>query len=968
MNTFLSEVADYLLKNYSSCLEDCTVVFPNKRAGYFLKKYLSKQAKTLMWSPKTIGLEDFVCEMSVIQQVDTLTLIFELYKSFLGCKKNDEGFDSFDEGFDSFYFFGEILLKDFEEVDQHLINPNHLFKYVEDDKELSEKFYFLDERQEKIIRSFWKKFFPKTSDQQKKFIETWKILLPLYLAFKKQLNEKKIGYKGHIYRDTLEKLSNNTIQVTKKNILFVGFNALTPCEIKLFKYFVQQYNAQLLWDYDVYYVDNELQEAGYFLRNYQKDKTIGVTFQKDTISSDSFTKPKNITATGVSSSIAQAKRVGEEIESLMRKDHIPLNEIAIVLPQHQLLFPVLNSLHPDIKQINVTIGYPSKETPLYHLLDLCLDLQQHLTVNSDTTVSFYFKQVIAILSHPFIVREKDKILYEKFVNFIKKNKYIQISIEDIQQYNIKTPVIDRIFKKVSSETSISTYLLKILEELPSHIPNYFPPYKKYLSHFKQIITELDNILSPQKTPINLKFFKALFKKSATTSKIFFTGEPFDGLQIMDLLETRNVDFKHVFILNANEGVLPQSRNERTFILYKIRKAYHLPTFELQDAVYAYLFFRLIQRAENIHAFYNTNVENFGKSGEISRFIKQIEWESPHEITHRYLNNDIDIKQPKTIEITKTDDIIEKLKEYTGGEIEEKKQSLSASAINTYMDCSLKFYFHYVLRLFKPDDLSEQLDAKNFGNVLHKTLELLYKDAIENKPNKIIEKTDFFKLNNSVEEAIKEAFNEHYHIRSKKEFETEGRNLVMIEIMKKYTQKILSLDEKNTPFEILGLENKGYSRQMSLNVNNQILKVNLKGIIDRIDKKDDKVHIVDYKTGKDVLEIGSIDKLFDRDYQSRNKAGFQALYYSWLYFPFRSEDENKIVPHIFNMRKIFSRDFDPKLKMSSAPINDVSTLLPEFEECLHMVLKNIFDKDKTFDQTDDKKKCQWCDFKGICERY
>ena len=673
---------------------------------------------------------------------------------------------------------------------------------------------------------------------------------------------------------------------------------------------------------------------------------------------------KQVVVTGVSLEVGQAKAIGEQVKKLLISGEATVDEIVVVLPQDYMLFPVLNALPEEVDKLNVTMGYPLKETPLFGLLEASIEVLEHQQLSADNGLTFYHKPTLDVLSHPYLFK-KDKDPLDKLIKDIKKKNQIRVFHEDIVA--VQSPVLDAIFRQPKAEENLAKYLSGVVQLLGQQVIERFGLEREYLYHFQQLISRLDEILSKQSVQVDFKTFKSLFRKAARSTKIPFSGEPVEGLQVMGVLETRNLDFKHVFMLNMNEDIFPASQRNGSFMPYRIRKAFDLPTFEVQDAIYAYLFYRLFQRAEKLDFYYNMYAD-FGLSGEVSRFIRQIEQESGLTVIRQKLSNTIQIKENRSISIDKTADVLQKLEYYT----DQGKSRMSASALNIYFDCRLKFYFKYVLRLFTKDDLSDELDARNFGNVLHMALEFLYQDAVKDRPNRTVDKNDFFKLNNSVNGAIEKAFRKHFGMGDKRRFELKGRNVVMAEIIRKFVDKILYMDERYAPFEVVSLEKEdNYQRSLAIKSNSKTYQVNLGADIDRVDRKDGTVRVIDYKSGRDEKEIESIEKIFDRTPGStwkagRNKAGFQTMFYGWLYAS-KNGTEDAIVPGLLNMQELFQKEFDLRLKMNGEPLTDARPHLEIFESKLSEVLHELYGMEQPFDQTEDESKCQWCDFKGICGR-
>lgn len=955
MPSFLSQVADHLLENHAHCLSKYTVIFPNKRAGLFLKKYLSQKIKQPVWSPEIVSLEDFLFQFSDTKKQDSLSLIFKLFKAYQTHQPNSESFEAF-------YFWGELLLKDFEEIDHYLVNPEYLFHHVKSDKQLAEDFYFLDLEQEKLVQHFWQEFFPSATKSQQQFVDTWKILASVYASFKAQLKTESVGYTSSIYRELADQI-NDLKSDLKGTIIFVGFNAFTPAEEVLIKHFISKYGAKMIWDVDAYYLEDEHQEAGKFLRKYQKDLIFGKTFPKKI--ERKITLDKQVSAIGVALEVGQAKLVGERIDKLLKMG-TPLDEIVVILPQEYMLFPLLNSLPASVKKLNVTMGYPLKETPLFGLLEAVIEVQEYMQLTLEQEYTFYYKPTLDVLSHPYLYQDnKDQL--DALIHDIKSKNWIRVMRSVLLA--IDSTVIHAIFRPLDSGENLAKYLKGIVDLLDQQVVERFGVERKYLYHFQQMLSRLSVLLESQSLKIDLKTFKSLFRKTTRSIKIPFSGEPVEGLQIMGVLETRNLDFKHVFMLNTNEDIFPSTQRNGSFIPYRIRKAFDLPTFEMQDAIYAYLFYRLFQRSDQLEFYYNMYAD-FGMSGEVSRFIHQIEQESGLKVKHQKLSNSIGIRGQQTIEVQKTAGVIDKLIYHFAGKGHSK---LSASALNVYFRCRLQFYFRYVLRRFSAHQLNDELDAREFGNILHDTMEIIYRDVIDKRPDRLVQKTDFFRLRSSVDGAIEMAFKKHFNIQHKHKFKFQGRNVMIAEVIKKCVSRILDQDEGYAPFQIVSMEkDDNYLKTLAVQTNGQTVGVRLGANIDRVDRKDGVVRVIDYKSGRDKREIVSIEKMFDRKSGTtyapgRNTAGFQTIFYAWLYAAKFGKKET-IVPSLISIRELFRENFDFRLTMNNDPIHDARDYLSDFEERFVHLIHEVFDTKQPFDQTDDEQRvCKFCDFKGICGR-
>lgn len=956
MQTFLQEVAQHVLAWHADHLDQVTVIFPNRRAGLFFRKAIGQQIEKPIWMPHVTSLEDFIAHHSELEKIETLEAILRLYDVYKAQQPREESFDRF-------FFWGEMILRDFDEIDQYLVEADHLFTSIKSQKELDEEFYFLDEEELKVIRSFWSTFLPDASKTQKAFLETWKILKPIYHSFKAQLAEKHIGYGGQIYRLFLEKLNNDQVKIKGKLIL-AGFNALTSAEERIIKLLIEKHDIEILWDLDAHYLQDMNQEAGYFLRLYQKDTLLGKTFPK-TIPK-AIAAPKSMHAVGVSLEVGQVKAMAEHLKSLAASpDFVPENTV-IVIPNEYMLFPLLHAIPPSIAQLNITMGYPMKDTPVFSLLESLLQLQSSSRENVIHGTSFYHRPVVEILGHPLIqsiAGEKGEAITAEI---IKRNLIF------VYQSELKLP--NRLFELIFSKpVKPLVYLLDILEELHGCWKAQGQELElEFISRFYQHTAKLEEMIGQKAEQFSYDFLIKLFRRLARSLKIPFSGEPLEGLQIMGVLETRNLDFENVFILNMNEGSWPAPAKKGSFIPYNIRKAFDLPVFEHQDSIYAYLFYRLLQRSKKVWFYYNT-VSEFNVNGEMSRYLRQLSIETNHNIEHQILANPIAISPPQPILIEKTPEVLEKLNRFLV-----KKDiwtaRLTPSALDTYLYCRLRFYFKYVQELYEPDELQEELNPMVFGNILHDAMEILYSQFIKKNKHPIIAPNDFFGLESGVDGAINKAFMKHYAVKNETKFKLEGRNIIAAEIIRKTALKILHFDQQYAPFKILGLETStkdGYTLDYPITVNGQSLTVGIKGKIDRLDQKQGKVRVIDYKTGKDAKVFTSVDSLIDREDPKRNKAAFQVFFYSYLFYKTYNGEYTQLEPGLFNSRDLFDDNFswqlEEKAGRNSSQVHEFRDYLEPFEEVVTQLLTEIYDPEIHFDQVEDQTKCRFCPYNEICGR-
>lgn len=963
MNNFLHHIATTLLQNYQEKLSDCCLVFPNRRAGLFFTKYLTEIIDKPLFSPKIITINELVQELSDVQIGDNLHLVFDLYKVYKTEIKSQETFDDF-------YFWGEMLLNDFDDLDKELVDAQDMFTNLASLKEIDDQFGYLTEEQQAILKSFWQNFdFSKHSKHKDDFISIWQILYPIYEKYQKELVTKKVAYEGMVYKEVADKIKQGeSLELPYEKVIFVGFNALNKAERLIFDYLQDNELAEFYWDYDKYYLENKRHEAGFFLRDNIKRYP---SPDKDIVHDYLSKNDKNFQLISVPSDVGQAKLIPQIIEQFKEENpDFDYNKTAIVLADEHLLLPVLHSLPQDVDDINITMGYSLKDTPIYSLVEHIIELQKGIK-SSKNSYSFYYKNVLAILNHQYIKPHNSHKVQQLIENIVQLNRvYVAPDVFGDDE------LLKQIFIKVDDVNSISDYLLDILhkinkeinivvdedEEAPANLEQEYIYYIYLeLNKLKEIITKHN--IEFQK----LDTFLNLLKKIIQTLKIPFTGEPLAGLQVMGILETRVLDFDNLIILSMNEGVLPATGAAPSFIPYNLRKGFGMPTIEYQDAIYGYYFYRLIQRAKNITMLYNSQSSGSG-TGEMSRFIYQLKYESDFKITEKNLVYDLKMTTPKEIAIQKSDDVIGKLKEYL--QEEGGRRYFSPSAINTYLDCSLKFYFRYIAGLKEPDEINEEIDPMMFGNLLHEAMNILYLPF----KGKLINTDDIDALRKD-KEAIKQSIIKsfklkYFNIEEDKEIEITGRNILIYEILKKYIRQVLKVDKRYTPFEVKGLE-EAFKVPFPVTVNDQQKHVTIGGAIDRIDRIEGAVRIIDYKTGTVKDKFKDVDSLFIKNDKNRSKAVFQTFLYAMAYEKMNG-DNYTLTPAIYWLKDAFNPKFDYHIKQTIAPrkyetVVDYKLFADDFESKLQELLEELFNPELDFIQTEEEDSCKYCPYIEICHR-
>lgn len=944
MKPFLYELAEKLYREHPQP-DAVTLVFPNRRASLYFRKYFSQLLDKPVFSPKLITVEEFITAYSTLTVPDKLELIHRLYKAYQTITHTEEPFDRF-------YFWGEMLTRDFDEVDKYMVNAPLLFQDLSNQKELDSRFDFLTPEQLEFLQKFWGNFDAKDGVNKHKFLQLWRQLPEVYIEFKRQLKADGLAYEGMIHSEVAKDLIAGNIKPESSphystETWFIGFNALTGAEDKILSWFVENTQAEIHWDLDDYYLNNKTQEAGEFFREYQNHPVLGKTFPNDIPAN--FNTKKSVRVIGAAQPVGQAKIMSQLLQEQLQNGLIP-EETLIVLPDEKLMLPVLHGISSSVNKLNVTMGYPLSNTPMFNLIELLIELQVQRKGDF-----YHHRQVISLLNHPHVISADPASANEKRKR-IQSDNWVMVPGNMLRTDHV---LLKLIFCE-ATENSILDYLRQVIEEV-GRLPQTEAVDKEFAVHFLRFLNRMQDVLGTQYSSV--KAFLQLFRQLVKTQKIPFTGEPLRGLQVMGVLETRNLDFKNVFILSLNEGSLPSGGGKGSYIPYNIRRAYQLPTVEHQDSIYAYLFYRVLQRAENVFLFYNSETDPLGQ-GEMSRYLQQLLYESGIKPERHVLHNPVQPLEIKPIIIKKDPEILEALNRLNEGNVYFK--GISPSALNSYLDCRLQFYFRYIAKVREPNEVEEDIDARIMGTFLHDVMELFYKRIGEKKKSKDIIAGDFDRMESVIDSLLNEVFIKKYNLDPAKTVEFEGQRLVVCEVVKRFALRILEIDKAYAPFVMEAVEQGGVLYRIKINQSPGWAVVG--GKIDRVDSKDGLLRIIDYKTGKDELDFESVISLFTRD-GKRNKAAFQTLIYALLYKTNMNPAalNTRVSPGLINRMNLFEENFEFGLKLAKAPVRDVKFLLPEFEEHLRTLLEEIFNPETVFDQTTVIQTCRICPYKNICYR-
>ena len=933
------------------------LVFPNKRANLFFNEYLAEESDQPIWSPAAMSISDLLQKLSVQKAGDPIRLVCELYKVF---KEETESRETLDD----FYFWGELLISDFDDVDKNMVDADKLFSNLQDLKNLMDDYEFLDEEQEEAIRQFFQNFsIERRTELKEKFISLWDKLGIIYHRYREKLAELGIAYEGMLYRNVIEQLDTDRLKYDK--YVFVGFNVLNKVEKEFFQKLQKAGKAMFYWDYDLFYTQRiSKHEAGEFIKRNLID------FPNELPESyfDIFRKPKKIRYISASTENAQARFLPEWVKATQTHTTqiVSEKENAIVLCNEALLLPVLHSIPQDVQNVNITMGFPLAQTPVYSFINAAMELQTN-GYRPDTG-RFTYEAVSKILKHPYTRQLSDHATRLER-ELTKTNRFYPLPSE-----LKKDDFLTILFTPQSNIRELCDYLLRLIKSISilyrkegeyDDIFNQLYRESIFQSHLK--INRLYSLIESGELSVRTDTLKRLITKVLTASNIPFHGEPAIGLQIMGVLETRNLDFRNLIMLSLNEGQLPKAGGESSFIPYNLRKAFGMTTIEHKNAVYAYYFYRLIQRAENITLLYNTSSDGLNR-GEESRFMLQLLVEGPHEITREYLEAGQSPQNTLEIQIEKTPEILRRLyRAYDTAQPE--SVILSPSALNTYLDCRLRFYYRYVAGLKTPDEVSAEIDSALFGTIFHLSAQLAYTDLTAN--GKMIQREDLerllrdeIKLQGYVDQAFKQ---ELFKVAPEEKPEYNGVQLINSKVIVSYLKQLLRNDLQYTPFEMVAMEKK-VSEKITIQTALGPLTLRLGGTIDRMDAKEGTLRIVDYKTGGSPKIPANIEQLFT---PSETRPNY--IFQTFLYAAIMSRKQLLMVaPALLYIHRAASESYSPVIEMGEPrkpkiPVNNFAFFEDEFRERLQALLEEIFDEKELFTQTEDIKKCAYCDFKAICKR-
>jgi len=956
MNTpptpFLRLVAKDLLKRFGTNLAEVTVVFPSRRARLFFNQYLYEEVDCPLWSPQYVSIDELFESVSPYRKADPIQLTGELYQSYVSCLPPSPS-KGRGETLDEFFFFGEILLHDFDDIDKNLVNAKLLFSNLRDLDQLKDDFSHLSENQIEALKRF-QNIFKGESDLKAAFASIWNLLGEVYSTLKESLRLQGIAYSGMLMRDVIE---NESIEFPGKQYVFVGFNVLNKCEERLFKRL--KHKSLFYWDYDEYYLHSE---AGKFIL--KNINAFGSAL--DDSGFDVFlNQPKEITFLAASSESGQTGIIPSWIDSLRSTSDFNEPDSAIVLCNESVLPVVIHAIPPTgIENVNITMGFPITQTPVAGFIQVLSDLQIKGGASSG---AFHYKYVLPVLRHPYT-----QIIFSEAPEIEKAITEGNIFFPDKKILKNET-----IFSSTAGAIELSHYLLSLIENLGKSYKSvqdfddvYNGLYQESIFRAYQVINRLYGLLQSGQWLLEKPTFLRLLRKLLSTTNVPFHGEPVKGLQIMGVLETRTLDFKNLLLLSVNEGFMPGSSSDNTFIPEFLRKHFELSAIDHQDSIYAYYFYRLIQRAEKITFVYNTNKTLTGKA-EMSRFLLQLLIDPKLKINRRTLQSSIKPWQAQPIVIPKTNKIIHKIKELYDLNTNPEAKSLTPSNLNTFIDCSLRFYLQKIQGYESPDQLTDELDSSVFGTIFHQAAESLYHEIGRTGWEKnftpfVVEKAHldaYFQPDSDyrIRKFVSQAFEKIYFKgRPVDESQYNGEQLINFNVICKMLKRLIEFDRQRAPFTVIGLEWKDYSL---FDLEDYSVKLKIGGIIDRLEEKESKLWIIDYKTGGSAKTFKTLEELVTEK-DKRAAHIFQTFVYASVYI--RLDESNlPIVPALLYMQDSGKENYSPVILYEKEPIADFRNLNNEFEKLYLQKIGSLFNPDIPFQQTAFDSNCTYCEFKDLC---
>lgn len=934
MESFIQLIAKDLISRFGIDLRNVTIIFPNKRAGLFMNQQLAAASDRPVWAPNYRTISEMFDALSDFTRCDDIAAVCELYRIYARHVPDPEPLDRF-------YGWGEVMLADFDDVDKHLADAHKLFSNIHSIKELDQEI-FLTEEQEEALKNFFEGFsIENNSKLKEKFLHIWEHMDEIYMEYNRELRQKGLLYEGALYKDVIEHIDERSERIRPgMTYVFVGFNVLNDVEKRLFHYLQDKGQALFYWDYDVMYVHKQTHfEAGTFIRQNLKEfpNALPETHY------DNLMKDKQIELVSTNSENAQARYIPQWLDTALTT---PEQDTAIVLCNESLLQPVLHSL-PDqssdkpVKYTNVTMGFPMSDTPIFGFVNAILHLQ---------TEGY----------------DRDRHCFRtEYETIVRNHPYATLLPES------------EVFCHHDSNSGLLAYLRHLLELLAGHFGQekeqeniYSQLYNEALYRTHNVVCRFIHMVDEGILQVQQATLRRLMRNVLGSTTIPFHGEPAAGLQVMGVLETRNLNFRHILMLSVNEGMLPKTANDTSFIPYNIRKAFGLTTIQHKIAVYAFYFYRLLQRTERITFLYNTATDGMNK-GEMSRFLRQLLAETDLPVTTLNLQSKQEVLPAPVIEVEKTPEIMTILQ---NNYLSDNPQSrpLSPSALNNYIDCPLMFYYQQIARIRKPKDPQDGIDGALFGTLFHDAAEMAYEKLTSRNP--IVRGQDIDRLLEAGEAGllpfVEASFLKNFFLNKPENVFYNGQLLIARKVIVTYLRQLLEHDKRMGEVRLVSMEQE-YKQDIDVKSGNRNLRIQVGGKIDRMDtvmlpdettgELVETLRIIDYKTGGSPEKANSMEQLI-QEADHRPHYIFQTFLYAWVMTKLQ---KRPVSPSLFFVHKSNTEDYNPIIEFDKERVTDFNRYKDDFEEVLQKVLDELFQPEIPFRQTTNMKRCEYCDYRQLC---
>ena len=952
--TFLEYVAEDLLKKYGTDLSRITLVFPNKRASLFLNEHLARMANGPLWSPVYTTISQLFRDRSERVVADNIKLVCDLYRIYVQCTGTTETLDHF-------YGWGMLMLSDFDDIDKNLADATDVFRNLSNIHELDDVSY-LSEEQREVLKRFFSNFSDDYNTELKnRFLQLWQNFGNIYNSFNAHLQEEGLAYEGALYREVV---NNDLATYDADTYIFVGFNMLQKVEQKLFTLLAKAGKAKFYWDFDRYYMEGANNEAGYYIRQYL-EAFPNELFNRDDEIYNNFRTEKVLRFISASTETIQGRFVGHWLQN---EDFVRAGrKTAVVLCDENLLQTVVHSLPSEVENVNITTGFPLAQSPVFSFVNALINLQ---TIGYTKSAERYRLQYVrAVLRHPYSLflsdncTEQLRALEEHHTYYPSRQEMavdegltlifanLEEGVADVQTYHAK--LVDWILSMLKT-------VGKSTQEADDHL------MKEAIYRMYTLFNRLHELIVSGDLSVDLITLLRLITQLVQSTSIPFHGEPAIGLQVMGVLETRNIDFDNVLLLSCNEGNMPKGVNDASFIPYAIRKAHSLTTIDHKVAIYSYYFHRLLQRAQNITILYNNATED-GHMGEMSRFMLQMLVESGHKIERLSLQAGQmpNVLQPHAVE--KTDSIMQQLM---------KLDKLSPTAINRYLRCQLLFFYNTVAGLKESDEETDDIDNRTFGNIFHKGSQLIYEQLMD--ANFTVSENaikDFLADKSALLRIVDRTFNEELFkvANANQHPQYNGLQLINRGVIISYLKKLLQMDLSLTPFRILAME-KSVEQEVVFNVDGKAHTLTIGGYVDRLDEVEEGngkvIRVVDYKTGrKPQTAVAAFEDIFSGDKVTKNHADYylQTFLYAAIVRDSLKWNKQKlpVSPALLFIQQASAEENDPVLRVGKERINDIAVYHNDFWAHLKALLSEIFNKERAFMPTKDRERCTRCPYRQVC---